>query len=586
MLIVKSRRPFACVWPLILLALFSACFGSAAAQAKPPNVILVMTDDQGYGDLGVHGNKMLKTPQLDALARESIRFTNFHVDPTCAETRSALMTGRYSCRTGVWHTIMGRSLMRADETTMAEVFAANGYATGIFGKWHLGDNTPLRPQDRGFQEVLIHGGGGVGQTPDRWGNDYFDDVYFHNGKEKKFQGYCTDIWFQGAMNFIEANKQQPFFCYIPTNAAHGPYLVDPKYSQPYVDAGVPQPTANFYGMIANIDENMVLLDKRLKQLGLQENTILIFMTDNGTAAGGLRRPKKGQWPGFNAGMRGQKGSQYEGGHRVPLFVRWPKGNLGESRSVDRLTAHFDLLPTLIDLCQLKGPTDVKFDGTSLQPLLRNDGKFPERTLVAHSQRVERPEMWRKCSIMTEQYRLIDGEQLFDILADAGQTKNIADDHPDVVKALRKDYEKWWADVSTRFDEYVRIELGSPSDNPARLTCHDWHGPQVPWHQSMVQRGAMGNGFWAVDIKHPGAYKVTLRRWPVGKSGDLEAVKAKLQIGEMVAEQEVESNAESVTFKTKLPQGPAKLQTWLTLPNGKVRGAYFVVVEAVEGEKQE
>ena len=294
---------------------------------------------------------------------QSVRLTDFHVGPTCAPTRAALMTGRYCNRTGVWHTVMGRSLLRRDEVTMADVFAAGGYRTGIFGKWHLGDNYPFRPQDRGFQEVLVHGGGGVGQTPDYWGNDYFDDTYWHNGKPEKQAGYCTDVWFDGALRFIEANRDRPFFAYIATNAPHSPFNVAEQYSGPYMGKSVPN--ANFYGMIANIDENMGRLLGKLKALGLEENTILIFMTDNGTAAG-FQAGK-----GFNAGMRGTKGSEYDGGHRVPCFLRWPAGGLGGGKDVSRLTAHIDLLPTLIELCGLPQPAGVKFDGASLAPLLRD-----------------------------------------------------------------------------------------------------------------------------------------------------------------------------------------------------------------------
>ncbi len=365
------------------LSVLPSCAGAsqaAAVRSKRPNVILVMTDDQGYGDLGCHGNDVIVTPNLDELYNQSIRLTDFHVDPTCSPTRSALMTGHYSSRTGVWHTIMGRSLLGKHEVTMADVFSSSGYKTAIFGKWHLGDNYPFRPQDRGFQEVLIHGGGGVGQGPDYWGNDYFDDTYFHNDTAKKFEGYCTDIWFDGALKFIEANKDRPFFCYVPTNAPHGPYNVADKYSKPYRDKGIDAKQANFYGMITNIDENMGRLMSRLKELGLEQNTILIFMTDNGTSGG------------HAGGMRGKKGSEYEGGHRVPFFVRWPGGGVKEPGDVDRLSAHIDVLPTLIDLCSLTKPAGVKFDGASLAPLLKGKvSNWPDRTLLVHSQRIEQPE---------------------------------------------------------------------------------------------------------------------------------------------------------------------------------------------------
>jgi len=554
------------------------------ANRKPPNVVLVITDDQGYGDLGCHGNEIIRTPNLDALYEQSVRLTDFHVGPTCAPTRAALMTGHYCNRTGVWHTIMGRSLLRKDEVTMADVFGAGGYRTGIFGKWHLGDNFPFRPQDRGFHEVLVHGGGGVGQTPDYWGNDYFDDTYWHNGTPKKHTGYCTDIWFDGAMRFIETNRERPFFVYLTTNAPHGPYNVSEKYSGLYEGKNVPN--ANFYGMITNIDENMGRLLRKLKALDLEENTILIFMTDNGTAAG-FRGGK-----GFNSGMRGTKGSEYDGGHRVPCFVRWPAGGLGGGRNVHRLTAHVDLLPTLIDLCGLEGPARATFDGTSLAPLLKgDDADWPDRILVTDSQRIEHPEKWRKSAVMTDRWRLINGKELYDLPRDPGQTSDVADEYPSVVRKLRQAYEKWWEDVSQRFDEYCEIVLGSDEENPARLTCHDWHGGgAVPWAQGHVRKGLETNGFWAVDVAQAGEYEFSLRRWPMEVDAPINAAipggrairaqQARLQIANVDVTKPIDAQAKEVTFKVSLPAGKTTLRTWFTADDGTSRGAFFAYVKRV------
>jgi arylsulfatase A-like enzyme len=559
--------------------------GLAMAQShrgdRPPNVVLVLTDDQGYGDLGCLGNLLLQTPSLDSLYRQSVRLTDFHVSPTCAPTRAALMTGRYCNRTGVWHTVMGRSLLRRDEVTMADVFAAGGYRTGIFGKWHLGDNYPFRPQERGFQEVLVHGGGGVGQTPDYWGNRYFDDTYWHNGTPEKQKGYCTDVWFDAALRFIEANRDRPFFAYIPTNAAHGPYNVAEKYSHLY--AGKDVPNANFYGMITNIDENMGRLLNKLRALGLEDNTILIFMTDNGTAAGfqGKR--------GFNAGMRGNKGSEYDGGHRVPCFVRWPAGGLGGGKDIGRLTAHIDLLPTLIALCGLPKPKGVKFDGTSLAPLLKNgDADWPDRILVTDSQRIEHPEKWRKNALMTDRWRLVNGKELYDIHADPGQKNDVAGDYSEVVRKLRLAYEDWWADVSPQFDEYCEIVIGSDQENPARLTCHDWHGgAEPPWNQTHILKGEPSNGFWAVEVAQAGEYEFALRRWPreldqpinaaIPGGQAIQASTARLTMGEIELASPVAAGAKEVVFRTRLKPGKMKLQTWLTAENGTSRGAYFIYV---------
>jgi arylsulfatase A-like enzyme len=256
---------------------------SMASLADRPNIVLVMTDDQGYGNLSCHGNPDVQTPHLDQLYHQSVRFKNFHVDPTCAPTRAALITGRYSLSTGVWHTIAGRSFLHPEETTIPNTLKDAGYATGMFGKWHLGDNYPCLPHDRGFDQAVYHGGGGIGQTPDQWGNDYFDDRYLHIGKPKQFKGYCTDVWFDEAMKFMSTKRDAPFFCYLLPNAPHGPYLVDEKYSKQFVKKGFSQNRANFYGMLVNMDENMGRLESFLKNEGLRDNTLVIFMTDNGTA---------------------------------------------------------------------------------------------------------------------------------------------------------------------------------------------------------------------------------------------------------------------------------------------------------------
>ena len=562
----------------------SLAMAQPKASDRPPNVVLVLTDDQGYGDLACLGNPIIRTPNIDHLYGQSIRLTDFHVGPTCSPTRASLMTGRYGNRTGVWHTVMGRSLLRRDEVTMADVFAAGGYRTGIFGKWHLGDNYPYRPQERGFQEVLVHGGGGVGQTPDYWGNDYFDDTYWHNGVPEKHAGYCTDVWFDAAMRFIEANRDQPFFAYIATNAPHAPYNVAEKYRGLY--AGKEAPNAGFYGMITNIDENVGRLLGKLKALGLDENTILIFLTDNGTAAG-FQGGK-----GFNAGMRGTKGSEYDGGHRVPCFLRWPAGGLGRGKDISRLTAHIDVLPTLIEMCRLPKPMGVKLDGASLVPLLRDaSADWPDRVLVTDSQRIEQPEKWRQSAVMSDRWRLIDGKELYKIHADPGQRNDVGAKNPEIVQKLRQAYEDWWADVSSRFDEYCAIVIGSDKENPTRLTCHDWHGGDLPpWNQTHILKGEEANGFWAVEVAQAGEYEFSLRRWPrevdqairatIPGGRAIQATKARLTIGEIDLAAPVAEEAKEVIFRTPLKPGEAKLQTWLTAEDGTSRGAYFLYVRRI------
>lgn len=574
---LKSMGAAASAPALSLFAHYGKHGQAVGAEAKPPNVVLVITDDQGYGDLSCHGNPVLETPNLDKLYAQSVRLTNFHVSPTCSPTRAALMTGRYCNRTGVWHTVMGRSLLRKDEVTMADVFAAGGYRTGIFGKWHLGDNYPFRPQDRGFEDVLVHGGGGIGNTQDYWGNDYFDDTYFRDGKPEKFTGYCTDVWFAEAMKFIEANKERPFFCYLPTNAPHGPFRVPDKYSQPYWGKGV---KALFCGMIANIDENMGRLMDKLKELGIEDNTILMFMTDNGTSGGR-----------YNAGMRGSKGSEYDGGHRVPFFIRWPAGGIGGGVDIQRLMAHIDMLPTLIELCSLRRPDGVQFDGASLVPLLKGNGNsWPDRTLITDSQRVESPIKWRKSAVMTDRWRLINREELYDMQADPAQRKDVAADNPQVLAKLRRDYESWWADTSKRFLEYCEIIIGSDDENPSKLTSHDWH-EHGPWNQDQVRQGQKSNGFWAVQVAREGEYEIELRRWPkevdapitgaIDGGQAISAQTARLKIADFDQTEQIPGDAKAVTFAVDLKAGKAKLQTWFIDENQESRGAYYVYVKRLD-----
>ena len=574
-----------------LLAVVVSAVPLAAAAQKPadlrgplgkrPNIVLVMTDDQGYGDLGCHGNELIKTPALDRLYKESVRLTNFHVDPTGAPTRAALMTGRYSCRTGVWHTMMGRSLLRRDEVTIADLFAAAGYRTAVFGKWHLGDNYPYRAMDRGFQESLVLGGGGIGQTPDYWGNTYFDPVLRHNGTWQKSAGYCTDVFFDAAIRFIEVNRENLFFVYLPANVPHAPYQVAEKYVAPYKQMGIPDDLAAFYGMITNFDENLGRLLQRLDQLGLAHNTIVIFLTDNGTSG-----------RGFNVQMRGGKGSAYDGGHHVPCFIRWP-AKLEGGFDVPQLTAHFDILPTLQEMCEIPKPETLEFDGKGLIPLLVKLEDWSPRTLFVQSHHIERPQPWRNSAVLAErfrvvyregvysendEYRLIDGRELFDMKKDAEQIFNIGPENPKIVDNLRFQYEEWYKEVSTRFDEYCQLVLGSPEQNPTELTCFDWHGTAVPWHQVHIQSRAEANGYWAVEIERAGRYRFTLRERPAAARHPLRATAARVKIGDRVITQAVKPGVTGAVFETELQAGKTQLQTWLAESGGVLRGAYFVEVE--------
>ncbi len=576
---------------------FLASAAVVAAPSSRPNIVFVITDDQGYGDIARHGNPVLKTPNMDALHDESLRLTNYHVSPTCAPTRSALMTGRYTNLVGPWHTIQGRSILHHDEVTMADCFRAGGYRTGIFGKWHLGDNYPCRPQDRGFDEVLILGGGGIWQTPDHFGNDYFDDTYLHNGKPEKFTGFCTDVFFGAAQKFIadSARSGKPFFCYLPTNAPHGPMWAPAENEGHYKG----QKESGFFGMIENIDENLGRLRAYLQTAGLASNTIFIFTTDNGTASGAQV---------FNAGMRGDKGSAYEGGHRVPFFLHWPAGGFTTNRPIAALTAHIDVLPTLLDMTGVKRAKGPALHGRSLTPLFKGVAG-PARSIVVDSQREEKLLPWRQAAVMTGEWRLVSpglggvGEpkklELYDMRKDPGQKTDVAGEHPDVVARLRRDYETWWAMVSKRAGEYARIILGDPHENPVRMTAHDWHGEGATktWNQASILRGPDANGFWAVLVR-AGKYRVELRRWPRELDLPLGAAytppadnreksagraiggigKARLRVGSVDRTIAIDPAERAAIFEVDLPSGPAELQTWLISADGTERGAYYVYAE--------
>ncbi len=440
-----------------------------AAHAMPmparPNIVLVLTDDQGYGDLGVTGNPVLKTPHIDAFARQSVRFTDFHVSPTCAPTRSALMTGRHEFKNGVTHTILERERLTLKATTLAEVLKKAGYKTGIFGKWHLGDEASYQPGRRGFDEVFIHGAGGIGQTyagscGDAPDNRYFDPTILHNGRFERTRGYCTDVFFSQAEQWIDEKRKAtaPFFAYIPLNAPHGPLDVPGKYSDRY-QGKVPDMAAKFFGMIENIDDNFGALMDKLGKWGLAENTLVIFMTDNGGTAG---------LQVFNAGMRGGKATPYQGATRVPSFWRWPAAFAGGT-DCRALTAHIDVLPTFAEIAgaRISGALARQVEGRSLLPLLRNpQADWPDRLLVTHVGRWERGAAagakFANCSIRDRRFTLVNDKELYDLAADYGETTNVIGQHPDEVRRLRAAYDPWWRDVQPLL---VNENVTGPKVNP-------------------------------------------------------------------------------------------------------------------------
>lgn len=447
---------------ICVLTLMSRTDAAESLAGTKPNIVLVMTDDQGYGPVGRHGHPWIQTPNLDMLYDNSLRFTRFLVSPTCSPTRSALMTGRHPMRNGITHTILERERMTLDATTLPQVLRTAGYTTGIFGKWHLGDEEPYQPHKRGFDEAFIHGAGGIGQAyncscADAPGNKYFDPTIRHNGSFVKTEGFCTDLFFNAGLGWIKQVKDgdKPFFAYIVTNAPHGPFIAPPSNTKRFTDRGFDPQQAGFYGMIENIDENVGRLMTKLDQWKLLDDTVVIFMSDNGMTGGGSGRLGKsmGTLPDgtkmfpYNADMKGLKGSPDEGGVRVPFFIRWD-GNIKPGQDVDRIAAHIDVFPTLAALAGAKLP-EGQVGGRSLLPLVENpQAEWADRFLYTHCGRWKTGAdpnkfQWQKFAIRNQRFRLVNNDALYDMQNDPGQTKNVIEEHPELVKEMRAAYDDWW-----------------------------------------------------------------------------------------------------------------------------------------------
>ncbi len=466
------------------LALFAISPLANAADelaGSKPNIILIITDDQGYAPVGRHGHPWLKTPNLDALYDTSTRFDRFLVSPTCSPTRAALMTGRHPMKNGITHTILERERMTLDATILPQILKTAGYSSGIFGKWHLGDEEPYQPHNRGFDEAFIHGAGGIGQAydcscADAPGNKYFNPVIRHNGSFVQTEGYCTNLFFSAALGWIQEKKDsdEPFFAYISTNAPHGPFIAPPENEERFTKLGFSEQTAGFYGMIENIDENIGLLMSKLEDWKMLENTMVIFMSDNGMTGGGSGNPGKplgtdengSEMFFYNAGMKGQKGSADEGGVRVPFFVRW-NGKIDADVEVDTIAAHIDILPTLAELAGAELPKD-QVEGRSLLPFLAKGDKskveWPDRYLFTHKGRWktgEEPDnyQWQDFGVRNQRFRYVsegnsrsklkekqDNATLYDMASDPGQTTNVIDRFPEEAQKMREAYDAFWKET--------------------------------------------------------------------------------------------------------------------------------------------
>lgn len=581
---------------------FSFMVGWVFSQERP-NVIFVMPDDISHKAFSYYNPNGPQTPNIDTFAEESVRLTDFHVSPSCSPTRAALLTGRPSDVVGVWHTINGRNMMRADEITMADIFKANGYATGLFFKWHLGDNYPFRPKDRGFEYVAWIKGGGTGQQPDYWGNTnnaahiwVNDTLVEMTDEDDGIKGaFTTNFFMNRAMDFMDENirREKPFFAYIPLGTAHAPHVMPPDARD-----GVSAKT----GTIENIDKNFGRLLQFLDDRGIADNTLLVFTTDNG---GGTY-------------LRGGKGSNYDGGTRVPCFIRWADGGLGgdgKGREIIPLTAHIDWLPTFMDVLGFNDvpdrPEKLKIRGRSFKPFLDDDPSndpedYKNRTVTINDMWTEFPEKYKKLSVkkdiwegdtITHKWRLIRNSadadwELYDVLVDEKQQKDVIHnpENKDIISGLKEAYEKWWQLVDERSNIYTRIGIGHPEEPITVLHAHDFHGTVI-WHQDDVKKGATGSGFVAVEFDNPGTYTFDLRRWPKeieaettltspgsGKALEIASARIKIWNGDKVYVDKTKNaapNADGVRFTVKeLPKGPAFIQTWFYDAVGELEGAVY------------
>lgn len=575
---------------LVLVILLAVFVDTRYARAQErPNVLLIMTDDQGYGDVGVHGNDVINTPNLDRLARESTEITRFYVNPNCSPSRASLLTGRWNLRTGVSGVHSTEHLLNADEETFAEIFAEAGYRTGIFGKWHVGDNYPMRPTNQGFQEALVHKGGGVGQSAGPPGNEYFNPVLEHNNVSKEYDGYVDDIFAEATIDFIKKDSDKPFFAYYATNLPHRPLTVSDERADPYREKGLHEYNARVYGMITNIDENVGRMLRTLEQEGIEDNTIVIFLSDNGPRD---RRTKNDVQPGrYTAGLRGTKTSVYENGIKVPFFIRWP-GQIPEGQKINEIAAHIDILPTLLDAANVSKPDTVEMDGISLLPRIQGEERsLPDRELYFQWHNGPRQYKYVHFTLITNEYKLISPHEdphsvirqptpsereemissleLYKIDEDSSEINDISDKNPSKVDELLEKYEDWFHEVTQEWNHIdpQRIHLGTSKQPVTTLSRFDWSGPLV------ISGG--GPGHWKVRT-HPGMYTIKLRFDNASEDGT-----ATVRYGDLKRNKKVQRGDTTAVFDSvSLPQGEGKLEAYLTFDRMPT-GVRFVDVERID-----
>jgi arylsulfatase A len=498
---MKGKKLNIIILWIMILSVFTTV-GCSQRAVEKPNIVLIMIDDAGWGDLTSNGNPWVTTPNIDQIRKDGLTVNRFYVSPLCAPTRASLLTGRYHLRTGTASVTGGLETMRTEEITVAEILRDAGYATGIFGKWHNGAHYPENAMGQGFSEF-------TGFSAGHWTN-YFDTKLQHNNEMVDTKGYITDVLTDAALGFIEKNKSKPFLCYIPYNAPHGPFQVPDKYYDSYKNVDISNQDKAIYGMIDNLDENIGRVMDKLDQLKLTNNTIVVFLSDNG--------PNSDR---YNGNMKGKKGSVNEGGVRVPFFITWP-GHIKKGSEIDKIAAHIDVLPTLLDLIGVKFPKEIQFDGKSLVPLIQDkNAEWAERNIFSHTYRNKKLQP-APGAIRNSKYRFIvdeKGNELYDMELDPEQKVNIALSEPKLLKDFEFQYKNWFKDVT---EKGIRSEITKIGYDQSPVT--ELFTPDVSFKKGVVYNS--GNGYahdwligwnntndkadWTIEVVQDGMFQIELK----------------------------------------------------------------------------
>jgi arylsulfatase A-like enzyme len=563
---------------IILLLFIGVIYNKNKSYEQPPNILLILTDNQSYYELGCNGHSIVQTPNIDKFASEGVVFDHFYASPFCSPSRAELLTGKYALRLGIHNTIGGVSFIAASEPLLPGYLKKEGYTSGVFGKWHLGNEYPYNPLYRGFERSFIHDGGGIGQLPDYYGNTHINAHYNNNGEIVPSNGFSSDVLFRKAKNFIEENKDDPFFCFVSTPATHAPWQAHPKKLKELEQRGVKGDNKEMalYSMIENIDDNVGEILKYLDNSGLSENTLVIIATDQGMRYRGLSNPP----PEKDFGLPDHV---FDRRHHVFCMMQYP-GLTKSSFTIKNLTGIIDIPPTILDVCGI--PVPKTMDGKSLKSLLTgNDNDWDnDRTIIIQCPRQRKRAKNRNVSVKTRKWRLINGKLLFDAEDDPYQLSDVSNQYPKVVDSLNAIYADFWKGLPSEKDVLPRHFIGAKEAPEIRLNAMDWYLGDSPWTQAQI--GKIGyQGTWAVDVVNPGRYQFELRRYPRETSKPIEATHAVIKVGDAMAETPLKRSENRAVLNMALDKGSYELQTLFKdeKSSGKTEewGTYFVYVRYLD-----